>query len=1420
MTILPPHEDVFKILEESQPTNIPKNKPLILTVQNKPKNKAPKNGKESKESKENKESKPKRDPIEEEINSLLLNYLMQKKKSKDKKYPAGGFKEYAEKYASSSQVVERLSFKDVGPEKEKIENDKSAKNSNSENKKDKKSNHSLGSDNTNASSIKDESQDKYVDGNPDFKLISAKKNEAQKEGNRKNQIFDILFCQNEVQKEESSTDPVVANDSSENDQTQDNNTSSGPVVTKILTRPKNIQEEDSSANQVTKILTKQKEAKKEESSLSPAVAKILSKKGKSKKKETPSKVVVTKILTRPKDNKQEGTSSKQASEDLSGHTESQSDSSSITSATENLPKQNEGQEEKSSADSDTAVIKSKKKQYQDKATPAGPVVTKILTRKKEAKQNDVNYNQLAEIFSKKEKAQDSDVRKDPSFKLILTEIHDAQKEDTDTSTDNEITSKQDESQEKAAFSDIEAANKSSGKRSQVINFRQLEGHGTKNSNKVNKADLPVSQNDTTEKSSKKKKKKKKKSKKEKEKDEKAEKEVDISLFKSENEEKSKSKKSKETPKKEETSKSKSKRRCQDYISEYKIPYLLKSGELLSGEFRLNSNARWEGFITPQGDPTDQDILIPGFYNQNRALYGDLVAVELYSINDGHKEIKAVFNERYAKHYIERGLRVGKVVRILNRDPSLTFVGTILPSGYDKSKTNGEKHACDTEAYNDCNSYVFIPNNIRIPFLIVPKQSVSSIIAENWGTFKNQVFEAKITNWSPTEKHPLGKIVKCLGPMGDLRSTQNNILIDNTIIDKPFSKTVLDDLPKTPYTIKAIHLKTRVDFRNECVFTIDPSTARDLDDAVSIKQLPNGNFEVGVHIADVSHFITPGSALDKEALKRGTSTYLVNRVIPMLPELLCQDLCSLNPGVDRLTFSVVWELDPEGNRITTSYAKGVIKSCGKLAYEDAQEVIEGRHLPSDVTIYGDHDVSKIEQNIMHLFNLSQKMRKRRFDSGAVQVNRFRLSINLDQDGFPESFYTYQGKESNKLIEEFMLLANMSVAEKIYEEYPAEAMMRCHPLPIQGRLEVFSQFTEKIHKPFVGESSSALTEYFNSIKDPIERFCLENMAVKTFLMRAKYLCNSNVSEPAILHHFALNVDYYTHFTSPIRRYPDLVVHRQLMAIIQGDKKFSHGKNREPISDIAHQCNSTKFKARTAQDQSTQLYLAHYIHKQIKLTKKPIRTTGYIFNLDRHYMEVVIPEYALEETIKWETNFNFVVISFSSTHVTLSFETGTEVIKNKPDLAEAEVFPQSSTIEISKASDDAIVHEDIENIEDSEINKDAISCEKVDVQKDNEANNDDTEYDIIDVDGDAIAYEKLEADDNEAYKEIPVNENDKIQENTESAKSLEVPRLVNVNFDLFKPVPLLISVTMNHVTPRIHIYVDELPIYDPRASDNYLS
>lgn len=220
-----------------------------------------------------------------------------------------------------------------------------------------------------------------------------------------------------------------------------------------------------------------------------------------------------------------------------------------------------------------------------------------------------------------------------------------------------------------------------------------------------------------------------------------------------------------------------------------------------------------------------------------------------------------------------------------------------------------------------------------------------------------------------------------------------------------------------------------------------------------------NFEVGVHIADVSHFVKQHTALDHEAFDRGTSTYLCDRVIPMLPSLLCEELCSLNPGVDRLAFSVIWKMDSAGNVKETWFGKTIIRSCAKLAYDDAQNVIEGHGLPKTVIIRDGHKVSDVEQDILYLFEMSKKMRERRFANGALSINSIRLSFKLNDIGEPCEVSIYEQKDANRLIEEFMLRANMSVAEKIREHYPNEALLRQHSPPHEKSLVsvVYDEFT---------------------------------------------------------------------------------------------------------------------------------------------------------------------------------------------------------------------------------------------------------------------------------------------------------------------------------------------------------------------------
>ncbi|RKP24583.1 hypothetical protein SYNPS1DRAFT_16981, partial [Syncephalis pseudoplumigaleata] len=303
---------------------------------------------------------------------------------------------------------------------------------------------------------------------------------------------------------------------------------------------------------------------------------------------------------------------------------------------------------------------------------------------------------------------------------------------------------------------------------------------------------------------------------------------------------------------------------------------------------------------------------------------------------------------------------------------------------------------------------------------------------------------------------------------------------------------------------------------------------------------NGNYSIGVHIADVSHFVTPHTALDEEAQKRGSTTYLVDRAIPMLPPLLCEQLCSLQPGVDRLAFSVIWHMTPEGRILDTWYGRTIIRSCCQLSYEHAQTVIEGGELPDNLKVDRAHSAAQIAEDIRLLHQLSQGLRKRRYDDGAVSIHSVKLAFDLDEAGMPVDCHVYERKASHILIEEFMLLANISVAKRIAVTFPEQALLRRHAPPISRRMDSFTELSQQLGHHIDGSSSQRLQESLAAIDDPEVLCCL---CIKS-MRRARYFCTGAMDITGF-HHYALNTPLYTHFTSPIRRYADIIVHRLLAA-----------------------------------------------------------------------------------------------------------------------------------------------------------------------------------------------------------------------------------------------------------------------------------
>ena len=402
---------------------------------------------------------------------------------------------------------------------------------------------------------------------------------------------------------------------------------------------------------------------------------------------------------------------------------------------------------------------------------------------------------------------------------------------------------------------------------------------------------------------------------------------------------------------------------------------------------------------------------------------------------------------------------------------------------------------------------------------------------------------RITQWPDKNKNPEGKVVRVLGKAGENEAEINSIMAEFNLPFE-FPKGVESQAKKISEDITEEEISKRRDFRNITTFTIDPADAKDFDDALSIQLLENGNYEIGIHIADVAHYINPGTMLDKEAIERATSVYLVDRTIPMLPERLSNELCSLRPNEDKLTFAAVFELDQDAQVKKEWFGRTVIHSDRRFSYEEAQERIE--------TLQDD-----FARELTILNTLALKLRAERFARGAINFETTEVKFRLDEKGIPLEVITKVRKDAHKLVEEFMLLANKRVAEFVYSKGKSRKtaptfVYRTHDYPKAEKLSAFSVFARKFgHQLSVEEDaiSGSLNKLLTDIEGKPEQNVLETLAIRS-MAKAKY-----TTEPD--GHFGLAFKHYTHFTSPIRRYPDVMVHRLLQHYLDGGKSVPQDK-----------------------------------------------------------------------------------------------------------------------------------------------------------------------------------------------------------------------------------------------------------------------
>ena len=444
----------------------------------------------------------------------------------------------------------------------------------------------------------------------------------------------------------------------------------------------------------------------------------------------------------------------------------------------------------------------------------------------------------------------------------------------------------------------------------------------------------------------------------------------------------------------------------------------------------------------------------------------------------------------------------------------------------------------------------IPDGNKTPVdIFIPSENLN-------GAKNGDKVVVEISDWNSQSRNPIGNIVRVLGQPGNNNVEMQSILLEfNLPLD--FPEEVEREANKIPVIISESEIAKRRDCRNIWTITIDPVDAKDFDDALSLRKLENGNWEVGVHIADVTHYIQPNTLLEKEAAARATSVYLVDRVVPMLPEKLSNELCSLRPDEDKLTFSTIFEMDNQAHIVSEWIGKTVIRSNRRYAYEEVQRMIEGAN--------GD-----FKTDIMTLNRLSSSLRKERMKNGSINFESREVKFKLDENGVPLSVYINEQKEANWLIEEFMLLANKKVAERIGKPSPTNRnpktfVYRIHDMPNPDKLTEFAGFVSRLGYKINIQSREHLTDSFNKLFAQIEgrgeQNMIETVALRT-MAKAVYSTHN-------IGHYGLAFDYYSHFTSPIRRYPDMMAHRLLERYLSGgasvaealiESKCEHASNME--------------------------------------------------------------------------------------------------------------------------------------------------------------------------------------------------------------------------------------------------------------------
>lgn len=633
----------------------------------------------------------------------------------------------------------------------------------------------------------------------------------------------------------------------------------------------------------------------------------------------------------------------------------------------------------------------------------------------------------------------------------------------------------------------------------------------------------------------------------------------------------------------------------------------RSGKFLQGTLLISRENYLEANVSVRDH--DNFVFVQGLHNLNRAVNDDNVAIEMLPEAEWSCPSSLVLREDEAKDEEDEAniditdtetLKRNKVPKEL-RQPTARVVGII--------KRNWRQYCgiLQASAIKERTRHLFIPAEKRIPKIRIETRQAESLMSKR--------IIVAIDSWPRNSRYPLGHFVRCLGEVGDKDTENEVLLLEHDVPHSNFSEAVLSFLPKMPWTITEEEEKRRRDLRHLDVCSVDPPGCTDIDDALHCRKLENGNLEVGVHIADVSHFIRPGNALDQEAANRGTTVYLTDKRIDMVPDLLSSNLCSLRCDVFRFAFSVLWEMTEDAEIIKTDFTKSIILSKASLTYGEAQCKIDDVNANDNLTL-----------SLRGLNRLAKILKKKRLDNGALSLASTEVRFHVDSETHdPIDVQTKVLRDTNSMVEEFMLLANVSVAEKILHEFPDNALLRRHPSPPENNFGPVIKAAKSKGFQIDVSSGKALADSLDEAvvpSNPYFNIMLRIMTTRC-MMQAVYFC-SGMLQASDYVHYGLAAPVYTHFTSPIRRYSDIIAHRLLAVSIGADSSYADLLDKSKIQKV---CNNLNFRHKMAQYAGR---ASVNLHTHLFFKKRIQDEEGYVLFVRKNALQVLIPKYGLEGTV----------------------------------------------------------------------------------------------------------------------------------------------------------------------------------------------